>query len=88
MYRFRIKPVVVEAFQWKGNPSEEDLPPWFKEAYEDKASITFDMLTGELRVSSLNISLKVNIGDWVIRGVLQEIYVMKDGTFQQYHDKI
>ena len=78
--RFRRKPIVVEAWQWDGNAARPQWPHWLKgpevmRTTEERLLIT----THE----SVMIAQK---GDWIVRGVLGELYPVKPDIFVKLYE--
>ena len=78
--KYRKKPVVIEAIQWKGGEFLPMIPnlPWLCDAINngtiqhDEDGLTIGTLEGRLTVSP---------GDWIIRGIKGEIYPCKPDIF-------
>ena len=102
MPKYRKKPVVIEAFQmtkerrwdnsewpnwlhaaWQKDPSEgalwidPDCPP--APGHESAAELVCGTLEGVHRV---------DWNDWIIRGVMGEIYPVKDSIFKITYEKV
>jgi len=71
--RFRKKPVIIEAFQWKKEMGEVG-PVFFDKVYR---GFIIDTLEGPHRVTD---------GDWVIKGVAGEFYPCKPGIFESTYE--
>lgn len=95
MSKFRKRPIIVEAFQWPSN----DPPEWWKDAL----SIEDGCATGNARehgrlfgglgethalVATLEGTMRINQGDWVICGVKKEIYPCKPDIFKITYELI
>ena len=77
MARYRKKPVVIEAFQWKpfGSPKLNGyIPNWF-------VSSNFDTDGDDLLIRTLEGKMRASPDDWIIRGVKGEIYPCKPDIF-------
>lgn len=78
--RFRKKPVEVEAARWNGTVTV------------DVASVTRGHLveieheTGALLIPTLEGVMTAGLGDWIIRGVANEVYPCKDSIFIQTYE--
>ena len=72
MAKFRKKPIVVEAEQW------------FPGVKIDGVIIE----NGKPRIATLEGTMFVSPGDWVITGVNGEKYSCKDEIFKKTHDPI
>lgn len=75
--KFRKKPVVIEAVQWLGNGH---CPVWAQDKVNEKGTFflvaTFE---GEMRGES---------GDWIIKGVQNEIYSCKPDIFAATYELV
>ena len=84
--KFRMKPEVIEAFQWTGGPEQTENPEWIVTAMIMKqASIQKDPL--QLVLWTLEGVHQVNPGDWIIKG-MGELRPMKNETFLQTYEKV
>lgn len=81
MMKFRKKPVVVEAFQWKGDAAQAflDTIGFAKEITVDGDSLFIKTLEGTMEASK---------GDWIIRGVQGELYPCKPNIFEQTYELV
>lgn len=96
MPKFRKKPVVIEAFQILNKEEMDaasfstDWPAWAQDAwlkpFETPGSIY--PLAGALLISTLEGSLVISNGDWIIQGVKNEIYPCKPDIFAATYDAI
>jgi len=84
--KYRKKPVIVEAVKWDGK----------EETYSEiRGVLAFDyprriaMGAGDncLYISTLEGTMKANIGDFVIKGIKGEIYPCKPDIFQQTYEE-
>lgn len=88
MAQFRKKPVVIEAFQFSYGC---DFPLWFSltvsageifvygRAHENGVHATIPTLEGEMTAQD---------GDWIIKGIKDEIYPCKPDIFAATYDPI
>lgn len=74
--RYRKKPVVVEAFRWEDG---ESLPEWFCNAVV-LGRVEFDW-RGSLRIKTPEGEMTAYPGDWIIRGLVGELYPCKHDVF-------
>jgi hypothetical protein len=87
--RFRKKPVVIEAFQWRSDADPSEWPQWLRDAHEKpwEAPGAFTIsLKGEPFIHTLEGVHNVSDGDWIIRGVKGEIYPCKPDIFMMTYD--
>ena len=77
--RYRKRPVVIEAVRWQNRKIVcPPGPAWFADA-EAQGVI---MLAGDtLHIKTLEGNMRCNVGDWIIKGVLGELYPCKDEIF-------
>lgn len=94
--KYRKKPVEVEAFQYAGVRKSDqtnlgeylfnECPKWLSDAWDD--GVMFKDETKNLYIKTLEGVMKVNIGDYIIRGVKGEIYPCKPDIFEQTYEKV
>ena len=80
--KFRIKPIVIEAEQWFEG----------KEIDGVKLGITINSLTGNYvkahMIETLEGTMIVSPGDWIITGVNGEIYPCKPDIFKKTYEAV
>lgn len=84
--RYRKKPVVIDAWQWKGK-TVGDLTvfllqtglPWHLGSRHGLTGIIIPTLEGEMLAEC---------GDWVIKGVNGEFYPCKPDTFAKTYEEV
>lgn len=94
--KYRKRPVVIEAVQWRGDNTEEMLS--FLQA---SSGVDGRLLTdpaswlpwphaadGLFRINTLEGAMLVNVGDWVIRGVQNELYPCKPDIFVATYEPV
>ncbi len=79
MPKFRKKPVEIEAVEWKGPESWPAVLAMAPDA-SDKVFL-FDHLSVDLQIRTLEGVMTASPGDWVIRGVKNELYPCKPDIF-------
>ncbi len=90
---YRKKPVVIEAFQMtkERRASNADWPSWMHEAWNQGAGEPGSLFpadyphsngTDELKIGTLEGTLLVSWGDYIIRGVQGELYPCKPDIFE------
>lgn len=86
--KFRKKPVVIEAVQWKGD-NEHDVIDWF-----DAIGVQYSMtvkdngVKDQLSIVTLEGDMLARPGWWIIRGVAGEFYPCEPGIFNQTYDEV
>lgn len=78
MTRYRKRPVVIDAWQFKPEGWRE-VPSWLVEAIDDRR--VSGATAGPLSIQTLEGEMKAQVGDWIIRGVADEIYPCKPEIF-------
>lgn len=91
--KYRKKPVVIEAFQMPEHNDENDaaFPNWFERAKRE--GVVFDetnvtSLRTDWYVKTLEGTMKINSGDYVIQGVKGEIYPCKPDIFEATYEEM
>lgn len=80
---YRKKPVAVEAFQYKGYNMQHILQ-WANENAKPERSILGS--PGAIYVKTLEGTMKMEIGDYLIRGVNGEFYPCKQEIFHKTYE--
>lgn len=99
MARFRKKPVMIEAFQMSraGRADNSEWPDWLHEAWQlgpGEVNALWPCMYPEsdgadtLVIGTLEGSLSVSWGDWIIRGVAGEIYPCKPDIFAATYEPV
>ncbi len=75
--KFRKKPVVIEAHQFLGAFSVDEMPEDFKTAL-----VNHNKMSGQFwTIETLEGEHFVTVGDWIIKGVKGEFYPCKPDIF-------
>ena len=77
--KFRKKPVVIEAVQWKGDN--------LKEAQLFCPDI-IQLFDTHLSIFTKEGVMTCDLNDWIIRGVVGEFYPCKPDIFEQTYDPV
>ena len=88
MAKYRKKPVVIEAVQYKGSGNIGGMTPaslW--EALKDGTLYATNGMDPFI-VKTLKGSLTVAPGHWIIKGVQGELYPCKPDIFEQTYDLV
>lgn len=94
MAKFRKKPVVVEAIQWMGSNLEEirnfvgnDLIENYIKHFDIERTLIKQTLSG-IAINTLEGTMIVNYGDYIIKGVNNEFYPCKPDIFKQIYEEV
>jgi len=80
--KFRKKPVVIEAWQWRPLVNSGNIPEWLITSY-------YDLGPGNtLLIRTLEGTMRAEPDDWIIRGVKGEIYPCKPGIFEATYEPV
>lgn len=88
--QFRKKPVVIEAFRWTGGPDQIEDPPWICAAIA-RGEVSFvapGTPSVQLVIRTLEGSMAANPGDWIIKGVKNELYPCKPDIFAATYEAV
>lgn len=79
--KYRKKPIVIEAFQFR----VDFIPDWFM----DKVS-TNEIVTTEThcKINTLEGKMIASKGDYIIKGIANEIYPCKEDIFLKTYEKV
>ena len=90
--RFRKKPVVVEAIQWDPDTMKwSDFPAKYQVGgghFRTSGIMGQWMNTGELKVSTLEGVVVAQPNDWIVRGVQDEMYPVRDDIFRATYEEV
>jgi hypothetical protein len=84
MTKYRKKPIVVEAFQW--TPDQTEDPDWFIDAMANGCAFFAESIPHTLKINTLEGVMNVAHGDYIIQGVNGEIYPCKPDIFYKTYD--
>lgn len=84
--RFRKKPVVVEAIQWKGYQVNEEEVRKF--VGKGRKMYVYGSHYEKLSIPTLEGRHEASIGDWIIKGVKGEFYPCKPDIFEKTYEKV
>ena len=93
MPKYRKKPVVVEAVRWTGSNLEEirnfvgsDLIEECVELFDIKRTLK-EMLV-DIAIDTLEGTMRVDYGDYIIKGVQGELYPCKPDIFLATYEEV
>jgi hypothetical protein len=88
MPKFRKKPVVIEAFQYREHGSTP-VPDWFCDAIaKGEAHFAQNRAAAPLFIKTLEGEMTAQPGDWIIKGVQGEIYPCKPDIFSATYEQV
>ncbi len=92
--KFRKKPVVIDAIQYTDKTIAE-IMFWIgqHQPKPEPNSVSVKRLAfvnddNDLIIHTLEGDMKANVGDFIIRGVMNEFYACKPSIFQQTYEKV
>ena len=103
MSKYRKKPVVIEAFQYRAGEANEAVfanwPDWAKAmlkhnvdgmvvACSNPQRRIIEAFLDHLAIHTLEGTMLANDGDWIIRGVAGEIYPCKPDIFEATYEPV
>ena len=83
MAKYRKKPIVVEAFILGETPT----PAWWDEAIAANLATPFDNCAYAILKSSEGF-IRVERGEYVIKGIMGELYPCKPDTFELLYEPV
>ncbi len=86
--QYRKKPVVIEAMQWYGDRGAYAAmePIYWMESHGGPYRI--DGASGALYILTLEGEMRVDSGDWIIKGVQGEFYPCKPDIFEATYEPV
>lgn len=86
MGKYRKKPVVIEAFEFKGHSNlDPGVPEWFVDAVLNGTVIASPT---HLTIKTLEGDHRADVGDFIIRGVKGEVYPCKPDIFAMTYEAV
>lgn len=87
------KPVVIEAFQYTGEECfrNEDVPKWIIESFDTGIlhwTIIVPQIFSTLYIETLEGTMQVSVGDYIIKGVRGELYACKPDIFIDTYEEV
>lgn len=78
--KYRKKPVVIEAIQWRGNN--------FAEVFAFCKDAIIDDVYGDVLIKTLEGVHEAIVGDYIIKGVNGEFYPCKPDIFEKTYEEV
>lgn len=87
------KPVVIEAFQYTGEKvffRNEDVPKWIIESFDTGILhwTIVPQIFSTLYIETLEGTMQVSVGDYIIKGVRGELYACKPDIFIDTYEEV
>jgi hypothetical protein len=82
MAKYRKKPVVIEAVQYRPGETDEEL------MLHLDGCIGWQMEELAIAIPTLEGKMFASVGDWIIKGVQGEFYPCKPDIFEQTYEKV
>lgn len=80
--KYRKKPVVIEAFRY----GYDDMPEWFNEVYGEKWAVSIH--GDHMLIQTMEGVMQAVEGDYIIKGIKNEIYPCKSDIFHLTYEKV
>lgn len=84
---YRKKPVVIQAMQWDGTRESAELIKATLDHDDDRLQLIYDANRYDLHCLTLEGLMKASKGDWIIKGVKDELYPCKPDIFAATYEK-
>lgn len=88
MSKFRKKPVVIEAVEYRGDNTYAEMAPWLSEAIGSGVVTFHPAPRGELIITTLEGEHLASPGDVIIQGVKGELYPCKPDIFAATYEAV
>lgn len=86
---FIKRPVAIEAFQILRDYSSINAPKWFQQAISDGVvDVKIYGSDVSVHIRTLEGRLTAGINDWIIKGVVGEIYPCRDDIFKMSYEPV
>lgn len=87
MAKFRKRPVVIEAVQWKGELWFSEVPAWLLIAI-NSGKVREVKPQAVVEIATLEGVMVASNGDWIIQGVNGEVYPCKPDIFEKTYERV
>lgn len=77
--KFRKKPAVIDAIKWNGPADDAEL---------ERFAGHWASIGAEVYITTLEGSMRVSPGDYVVRGIKGEFYPVKPDIFEELHEPV
>ena len=91
MAKYRKKPVVIEALEWKGGNLREIIE--FTGIHDSVKDMPWDGYSNLVALSGLKIftlegKMNADVGDFIIKGIKGEFYPCKPDIFEATYERV
>lgn len=89
MAKYVKRPVTVDAVKWEGDwivDGIDEAPDWVHERLA--AGVLYFKDQGDLYVRTLEGDMRVEVGDYLVRGVRGELYPVKPDIFEETYEEV
>ncbi len=87
-FQFCKRPIVIEAVQWNGHGLSIPLPGWFAKAWGDRTIDRDADDRSKLKITTREGIMTAGADDWIVKGVKDELYPIKDHIFRETYDPV
>jgi hypothetical protein len=84
--KYRKKPVEIDAFIWYYEMAAISFPEWFVDAVVEEKVVP--NVGGTLFIETLEGRMIAQSGDYIIKGVKEEIYPCRRDIFEMTYEKV
>jgi len=92
MAKYRKKPIVIDAVQWRGDNLEEIIAftGWHESASSKWTWEQYEKIVNDegLKIFTLEGTMMAEIGDWIIKGIKGEVYPCKQDIFEMTYEPV
>ena len=82
--KYRKKPVIIDAIQWKGGYDNVDEIKQFA----GKDFFCWHIHSDSISIETLEGTMNASKGDWIIKGIKGEFYPCKPDIFEATYEKV
>ncbi len=86
--KYRKIPVVIDAFLWTGDQNQTEDPEWIIEAIKRKKIGFTSTPPRDMLIQTLEGVMRAKSGDYIIKGVVGEIYPCKPDIFEMTYEEV
>ena len=88
--KYRKRPVIIDAFQWTGDETQEEDPDWIVEAIKSGEVCFIDegLPNVAMLIHTLEGIHRAGRGDYIIKGIKGELYPCKSSIFELTYELV